>query len=540
MNTWVCVIGLLGPFAHLAMACLGERPGPLERHLRCSRLVAALALVSSIVSACAVFVFGAAFEETFRFGGVRADLLFDKLSVTFALLTTGIGTVVLAYSRRYLSGDASHASFIARLHATLGMSTLLSFSGNVFQLAAFWCLTSLALHRVLFFYRDRPRVALAAARKFRMARAGDVMLLVAAGLSYREFGTLSLTEIAREARTLPTSWDVNVVAVAGLLLVGAASLKSAQVPNHVWLPEVVEAPTPVSALLHAGIVNGGGLLMLRFADVVGAGLLPSATLLAIGGLSAVWGALSMLAKSSVKEALAYSTVAQMGLMMFECGLGAYELAMLHIVAHSAYKAYAFLSAGELRFHAPATRQRDPWQAFVGRWVLSMCFLVVGQYLSHGWAYRAEASTWVLHTLVASAMALASAVRVDTSLSGFRRWLARCIAVSLVVFGLGGGYLIVEALAHLAWGNLVTRRPTHVVVAWLGAAFSLVLAVIAFAQTAGLQQRRLPSVLRLYTHAKGDFYARYWFERCWGWNLNSERTLERTARPIVAKGVYQEL
>lgn len=541
MNTWVCIAALLGPLAHLAMAFAAERPGPLARHLRLSRFVALFALASSMVAAFAVFAGGSTFGQTLGVGGVGAELLLDRLSVTFALLITGIGTVVLAYSRRYLSGDASHAAFIGRLHATLGMTTLLSYSGNVFQLVFFWCLTSLALHRVLFFYRDRPRVVFAAARKFRMARTGDVMLLTAAVLLYREFGTANLTDIARQAGMLSTSWDVNLVAVAGLLLVGAASLKSGQVPNHVWLPEVVEAPTPVSALLHAGIVNGGGFLMLRFADVVGAGAVPCVALLAIGGVSAVWGALSMLAKPSVKEALAYSTVSQMGLMMFECGLGAYDLAVLHIVAHSAYKAHAFLSAGQLRFRAAETRKPDSLLAFTARWALSFGFLLVGQNSIHGADYRPEGATWVLHTMVASAMALGSAVHIDASLSGVRAALARGTAVALVIVGLGGGYLIVETLAHLAWGDgVATGRPAHPLVEWMGGAFSLVFAAVAFAQTSQLHQRKWTGVQRLYVHAKGDFYARAWFERCWGWNLDLKRNSDRTGQPIVAKSAYQEL
>ncbi len=125
----------------------------------------------------------------------------------------------------------------------------------------------------------------------------------------------------------------------------AALLKTATLPLHGWLTEVMEAPTPVSALLHAGIINAGGVLLLRFADPVQASPGAMAALVMVGGLTALFGAVVMLTQSAVKTALAWSTVAQMGFMILQCGLGLWALALLHIVAHSLYKAHAFLSSG---------------------------------------------------------------------------------------------------------------------------------------------------------------------------------------------------
>ena len=125
----------------------------------------------------------------------------------------------------------------------------------------------------------------------------------------------------------------------------AAALKTAAFPLHGWLTEVMEAPTPVSALLHAGIINGGGLLLIRLAEVVQASTGAMAALVMLGGLTAIFGAVVMLTQSAVKTALAWSTVAQMGFMLLQCGLGLWPLALLHIVAHSLYKAHAFLASG---------------------------------------------------------------------------------------------------------------------------------------------------------------------------------------------------
>ena len=134
------------------------------------------------------------------------------------------------------------------------------------------------------------------------------------------------------------------IAAAALLAI-AALLKSAQFPTHGWLTEVMETPTPVSALLHAGVVNAGGFLLIRFADVMLQAPVVLAVLVMVGGFTALFGSLVMLTQSAVKTSLAWSTVAQMGFMILQCGLALFPIALLHIVAHSLYKAHAFLASG---------------------------------------------------------------------------------------------------------------------------------------------------------------------------------------------------
>jgi NADH:ubiquinone oxidoreductase subunit 5 (subunit L)/multisubunit Na+/H+ antiporter MnhA subunit len=150
-----------------------------------------------------------------------------------------------------------------------------------------------------------------------------------------------------------------LTAAAAGLLAFAALLKSAQFPTHGWLTEVMEAPTPVSALLHAGIVNAGGFLLVRFADLMltAPGILAAVAI--VGGFTALFGALVMLTQPAVKTSLAWSTVAQMGFMMLECGLGLFPLALLHIVVHSFYKAHAFLASGGAVEQVAAIRRPGP-------------------------------------------------------------------------------------------------------------------------------------------------------------------------------------
>jgi NAD(P)H-quinone oxidoreductase subunit 5 len=233
---------------------------------------------------------------------------------------------------------------------TGGSVLVMVVSGNLVQFSLAWCATSLCLHQLLVFYPDRPGARLAARKKFLVSRLGDVLLLAAILLVFERFGTWDFSALFTAARDLHAGglaegdWRPGVIA---LLLVGAAMLKSAQFPFHSWLPDTMETPTPVSALMHAGIINGGGFLILRLNPLVT--LSPGAlSLLALAGaFTALFASLVMLTHASVKRSLAFSTVAQMGFMMLECGLGAFGLALLHLVAHSLYKAHAFLASGSI-------------------------------------------------------------------------------------------------------------------------------------------------------------------------------------------------
>lgn len=275
--------------------------------------------------------------------GLGFSARLDAINVTMLLLVTFIGWVVARYARTYLQGETRQTHFSIWLSATLAAVLLLVQSGNLVQFVASWIATSLCLHKLLLFYPERIAAQRAAHKKFVTARIGDVALVGAAFLLVLAYGTGQISQILTAA-ALGQGGMLAPLAAAFLAL--AAVLKSAQFPTHGWLTEVMEAPTPVSALLHAGVVNGGGFLLIRFADVMLLSPLVLAGLVLIGGFTALFGGLVMLTQPTVKVSLAWSTVAQMGFMILQCGLALFGLALLHIVAHSLYKAHAFLSAGE--------------------------------------------------------------------------------------------------------------------------------------------------------------------------------------------------
>jgi NAD(P)H-quinone oxidoreductase subunit 5 len=211
-----------------------------------------------------------------------------------------------------------------------------------------WIMTSVSLHRLLVFYSERPAAILAARKKFIASRIGDLCLIVAMVLLYSLFGSLEYKALFNGAETLTKDGQLpGAVHAISLLLVVAALLKSAQFPLHGWLLEVMETPTPVSALLHAGIINAGGFLILRFSDIISLSTPALETMAIVGGFTALFGSAVMLTQTSIKVSLAYSTIGQMGFMMLQCGLGAFSAALLHLIGHSLYKAHAFLTSGSV-------------------------------------------------------------------------------------------------------------------------------------------------------------------------------------------------
>lgn len=350
MSSHVALLPLIAPAALCLAAALarlepGRRP---RRVLGASRAATAAALVLAAVAGGVVAVHGPLVSPVLGAGGIGFSIRLDVLSAVMFGLVAFVGVIVVQYSRNYLHGDPRHGAFLGGLCLTLAAVLLLVLSGNLLQLVAAWIATSLTLQRLLLFYRERPSAIVAARKKFIVSRIGDACLIAAAILLVRSFGTADVGAILEQARAALGASEVPPgVRAAAVLLAVTALLKSAQFPTHGWLPEVMETPSPVSALLHAGIINAGGFLVIRLADVM---LLSPASmylLVIVGGFTALFGSAVMLTQTSVKVSLAWSTVAQMGFMLLECGLGVFSVALLHIVAHSLYKAHAFLSSGSV-------------------------------------------------------------------------------------------------------------------------------------------------------------------------------------------------
>ncbi len=263
------------------------------------------------------------------------------LSAAVALLVQLLGTVIGAFSARYLEGEPAQARYIAALAGVLGAVHLLLLADHWLLLIAAWMAVGLVMQTLLCFYPERPFAQLAAHKKRLADLLAWALLAVAAGLAWSEVGSGSLSDLARHLAQGQASAALKWSAAC---LVLAVILSTALLPVHGWLIQVMEAPTPVSALMHAGVVNLGGYVLIRFAPLLEAAPAARWLLVAFGLGTALLAGLVMLTRISIKVRLAWSTVAQMGFMVLECGLGLYTLAALHLIGHSLYKAHTFLSS----------------------------------------------------------------------------------------------------------------------------------------------------------------------------------------------------
>ncbi|MEM9456162.1 MAG: proton-conducting transporter membrane subunit [Myxococcota bacterium] len=455
------------------------------------RIAAALGLIVAFVACLAVAIDGSIVVPLVEWAGWGLTLRFDPLSVTMLGLVSFVGVVIVRFSTHYLAGDPRQAVFVGRLCLTLAGVSQLVLAGNLLHLGLAWVATSLALQRLLLFYPERPRARQAARKKFFIARASDVCLLgalIALGMiaPSADLGELSARMQGwAEQGTTPVALHLAAVA-----LVLAACFKSAQVPAHGWLVDVVETPTPVSALLHAGLINAGGFLVIRLADVVVLSGPAMTTLVVVGGVTAVVGSLVMLTQTRVKNVLAYSTVAQMGFMLLQCGLGAFFAALIHLVAHSLYKAHAFLSSGSA---VQIWRARPPQEASssvhgglrlaVSMLVAAAIFVGVGRLW--GFSVDHEPGVFVLGGVLALALAMWLAEALPT-----RRPLGTSVSRSVVmlagmlgaVTGIAALYFSLQALARLLYGELLPAPSTLP----LGALIAGALALVAFTAVVLLQ------------------------------------------------------
>lgn len=280
--------------------------------------------------------------------GVNLDLRVDSLSTLLFAMISLLGASIGRFAIRFLDGEKGQWLFYRYLLLVVVAISLFVMAGNLLMLLAMWMLSSYGLHRLLVLYPDRPAARYAARKKIAISRAGDLALFTAVVILYQVFGTFDFEKIFERAGAEGGNLSGDLrLSVAAFLIVAGALIKSAQFPFHFWLPDTMETPAPVSALMHAGIINAGGFLIIRLSPVLQHAYPAKLQLVLIGAFTAAYGVLAMITQNDIKRKLAFSTISQMGMMMFACGLGAYTIALFHIFAHSFYKAHAFLSTGTL-------------------------------------------------------------------------------------------------------------------------------------------------------------------------------------------------
>jgi NADH-quinone oxidoreductase subunit L len=279
---------------------------------------------------------------------------FDSLSAVMALVVTGVGLLIHVYSTAYMAGDRSFARYFAHLNLFTFFMLVLIMASDIVLMFVGWEGVGLCSYLLIGFWFERPAAAKAGLKAFVINRVGDAAFIIGILFLLANLGTSSLAAINEAAGSgLLRPGLVTLVAV--LLFIGATG-KSAQVPLYVWLPDAMEGPTPVSALIHAATMVTAGVYMVCRLSGLYAASVPASTVVAwVGGATAVFAATMALVENDIKRVLAYSTISQIGYMFVGCGVGAYAAGMFHLVTHAFFKSLLFLAAGSV-IHALAGEQ----------------------------------------------------------------------------------------------------------------------------------------------------------------------------------------
>ena len=348
---------------------------------------------------------------------VKLGLYINELTVLLLLLVTGVSFVVQVYSSRYMIGDARYSRFFAVMALfTFAMVTLVM-SSNLLMIFMCWEIMGICSYLLISHQADRKAAGNAATKVFLVNALADVGLLFGIILTFATFDTLDIQKILALAPSM-RGQTINLLGWAGLechvqaitmivlfLFMGCMG-KSAQVPFHVWLPYAMEAPTPVSALIHAAtMVNAGPFLLVRFSALVMLSPVAMTVIAIIGGTTALFAAVVALTQTDIKKILAYSTISQIGFMIMTCGMGAFAVAIFHMLAHGCLKGFLFLStgsqlelaAGHEHKESASGRSRPSWFLYFGALILACA----PPFLIFSGPYE---SLWTVHDFIAAKIA----------------------------------------------------------------------------------------------------------------------------------------
>jgi NADH-quinone oxidoreductase subunit L len=345
-----------------------------------------------------------------RAGSFQADFAFylDQLSLVMLLVVTGVGLLIHIYSVGYMWEDAGFSRFFTYLNLFMFFMLTLVLASNYLLMFIGWEGVGLASYLLIGFWFSKDSAASAGKKAFIVNRIGDVGFLIALFLLIKHFGSLNFEAIAQSVRALsPETGGAGLLTAIGLLLMVGAAGKSAQIPLYVWLPDAMEGPTPVSALIHAATMVTAGVYMVSRSHVIFERAPMALTVVAIvGTLTALFAATIGVTQTDIKKVLAYSTVSQLGYMFIACGVGAFSAAIFHLMTHAFFKGLLFLAAGSV-IHAVSGEQdmrqmgglraKIPWTFWtmtIGTFAIAGIPPLAGFFSKDEILWRAYQASWV--------------------------------------------------------------------------------------------------------------------------------------------------
>jgi NADH-quinone oxidoreductase subunit L len=298
--------------------------------------------------------------EWMEAGGFRVpiSLLLDPLSVVMILVVTGVGSLIHIYSLGYMAHDEDQVRYFSYLNLFTFFMLMLVLGGNLPLAFVGWEGVGLCSYLLIGFWYKKKSASDAGKKAFIVNRIGDAGLILGMVLAYHAFGSLDFVDIASNAGSLvgEALWEWGPITLACLLFFVGATGKSAQIPLHVWLPDAMEGPTPVSALIHAAtMVTAGVYMVARLAPLYAKSETAMLAVAVVGALTALMAATVALVQTDIKKVLAYSTVSQLGYMFLACGVGVFGVGVFHLFTHAFFKALLFLGSGSV-IHAMSGEQ----------------------------------------------------------------------------------------------------------------------------------------------------------------------------------------
>jgi NADH-quinone oxidoreductase subunit L len=290
---------------------------------------------------------------------ISLGISIDRLTAAMLILVTTVSSLVHIYTIGYMHGEKGYARFFAYIALFTFSMLMLVMADNFLQLFVFWEAVGLCSYLLIGHWYERPSACAAATKAFVVNRVGDFGFMLGLLLVWYSFGSLEYRHVFAQAadftgetlnllRPFGGTWEVSTLTLMCLLLFTGAVGKSAQVPLHVWLPDAMEGPTPISALIHAAtMVTAGVFMVARLHPLYNLSPMAMDVVAVTGALTMVLGATIALTQNDIKRVVAYSTVSQLGYMMMACGLGAYAAGIYHLLTHGAFKALLFLGCGSV-------------------------------------------------------------------------------------------------------------------------------------------------------------------------------------------------
>jgi NADH-quinone oxidoreductase subunit L len=346
----------------------------------------------------------------FRSGSFQVDFAFylDQLSFVMLMVVTGVGFLIHVYSVGYMWEDEGFYRFFTYLNLFMFFMLTLVLANNYLVMFIGWEGVGLASYLLIGFWFVKDSAASAGKKAFIVNRIGDFGFLIALFLLIKHFGTLNFTDVFQKISSLsPETAGAGLLTSIGLLLMVGAAGKSAQIPLYVWLPDAMEGPTPVSALIHAATMVTAGVYMVSRSHVIFERAPAAMTVVAIvGTLTALFAATIGITQTDIKKVLAYSTVSQLGYMFMGCGVGAFSMGIFHLMTHAFFKGLLFLAAGSV-IHAiggeqdmrkmGGLRTKIPWTFWTmtaGTFAISGFFPLAGFFSKDAILYNAFKANWI--------------------------------------------------------------------------------------------------------------------------------------------------